>query len=139
MEKIYNLDKKQLCEIALKTSAKMISKQYKLTELEIYQIYKEQKIQSMLMLSNDLILKIYFDNKKDIAETCLESGINYQKLASVLSSHDNKKEKNINQYVGSCPFKKAEEICKDLGYKDAIDYIKKEGSLKFKKEITPQL
>ena len=129
MSRLNRTDKSELIKLASILSASQIAFKNNIRAEVVYYIYKKHNIQNLLKYSPRFIKAFHGVGRHTNKEICTELGITYEYLLKVATS----------EKVPSCRFEKANEICKNIGYKGSIDYIDKNGVFEFKKNIKPQI
>jgi hypothetical protein len=129
MSRLSKIDKSELIKLASISSASQIAFKNNIRAEVVYYIYKKHKIQHLLKYSPRFIKAFHRTGTYTNKEICNELGITYERLLRVATS----------EKVSTCRFKKANEICKKIGYKGSIDYIEKNGVFEFRKNIKPQI
>jgi len=129
MSRLSKIDKIQLIRLASVSSASAIAFKNNLNANDVYEIYKKHKIQHLLKYSPRFIKAFHGKGGFSNEQICTELGITYEYLLKVATSEKDPR----------CRFEKANEICKNIGYKGSIDYIDKNGAFEFKKNIKPQI
>jgi len=123
------IDKIQLIRLASVSSASAIAFKNNLNANDVYEIYKKHNIQHLLKYSPRFIKAFHGKGGFSNEQICTELGITYEYLLKVATSEKDH----------TCRFEKANEICKNIGYKGSIDYIDKNGVFEFIKHIKPQI
>lgn len=123
------MSKEQLVDLAKKYTATQIKNKYFVNIEVLRAIYAEHNIHHYLRFSNEFVKKIYLYFNQNKFKTCNYLGMSVPDLYAV---------PNIRTSL-NCRFKKANRVCQDLGYKSSIDYIQKEGAVKFRNEIKNKL
>jgi adenosine deaminase len=129
MSRLSKIDKSELIKLASISSASQIAFKNNIRAEVVYEIYKKHKIQHLLKYSPRFIKAFHRTGTHTNKEICNELGITYKRLLRVATS----------KKVSTCRFKKANKICKKIGYKGSIDYIEKKGVFEFRKNIKPQI
>jgi hypothetical protein len=129
MNKLNRTDKSELIKLASISSASQIAFKNNIRAEVVYYIYKKHNIQNLLKYSPRFIKAFHGKGGFSNEQICVELGITYERLLRVATS----------EKVSTCRFKKANEICKKIGYKGSIDYIEKNGVFEFRKNIKPQI
>ena len=129
MSRLSKIDKSELIKLASISSASQIAFKNNIRAEVVYEIYKKHNIQNLLKYSPRFIKAFHGKGGFSNEQICVELGITYERLYSVAAS----------EKVPQCRFKKANEICKKIGYKGSVDYIDKNGVFEFKKNIKPQI
>jgi DNA-binding Xre family transcriptional regulator len=129
MNKLNRTDKSELIKLASISSASQIAFKNNIRAEVVYYIYKKHNIQNLLKYSPRFIKAFHRKGGLSNNQICVELGITYKYLLKVATS----------EKVSTCRFKKANEICKKIGYKGSIDYIEKNGVFEFRKNIKPQI
>ena len=129
MSRLNRTDKSELIKLASILSASQIAFKNNIRAEVVYYIYKKHNIQNLLKYSPRFIKAFHGVGRHTNKEICNELGITYERLLRVATS----------EKVSTCRFKKANKICKKIGYKGSIDYIEKNGVFEFRKNIKPQI
>lgn len=129
MNKLNRTDKSELIKLASISSASEIAFKNNIRAEVVYYIYKKHNIQNLLKYSPRFIKAFHGSGRHTNKEVCNELGITHKHLLRVATS----------EKVKNCRFKKANEICKKIGYKGSIDYMEKNGVFEFRKNIKPQI
>ena len=129
MSRLSKIDKTELIRLSEINSASALAFKNNIKTDDVYYIYKKHKIQHLLKYSPRFIKAFHRTGTHTNKEICNELGITYERLLRVATS----------EKPPQCRFKKANEICKKIGYKGSIDYIDKNGVFEFKKNIKPQI
>jgi S-adenosylmethionine hydrolase len=129
MSRLSKIDKSELIKLASISSASQIAFKNNIRSEKVYEIYKKHNIQHLLKYSPRFIKAFHGKGWFSNEQICVELGITYERLYDVAAS----------EKPPSCRFKKANEICKKIGYKGSVDYIDKNGVFEFKKNIKPQI
>ena len=129
MSRLSKIDKTELVELARISSASAIAFKNNIRSEKVYEIYKKHNIQHLLKYSPRFIKAFHGKGGFSNEQICVELGITYERLYDVAAS----------EKPPQCRFKKANEICKKIGYKGSVDYIDKNGVFEFKKNIKPQI
>jgi len=129
MSRLSKIDKSELIKLASISSASQIAFKNNIRAEVVYEIYKKHNIQNLLKYSPRFIKAFHGKGGFSNEQICVELGITYERLYSVAAP----------EKVPTCRFKKANEICKKIGYKGSVDYIDKNGVFEFKKNIKPQI
>lgn len=129
MKKLQEMSIDQLKSLAKKYTATQIRNKHFVSIEFLRDLYAEYGIHYFLRFSNLFILKCYRKFNQDDFKTSQYLGMSIPELHNVPTL----------KTTSSCRFEKAKTICQNLGYKDALDYINKNGSKVFIKEIKPQI
>ena len=129
MSRLSKIDKLELIRLSKVKSASALAFKNNIRAEVVYYIYKKHNIQNLLKYSPRFIKAFHGVGRHTNKEICTELGITYEYLLKVAAP----------EKVPSCRFKKANEICKKIGYKGSIDYIEKNGVFEFRKNIKPQI
>lgn len=123
------MSRAELIELAKKNSAVQIKNKYFVSLDQLRDVYAKYNIHAMLRYSTLFIQNTYRRFDHDDFATSQYLGMSIVELHEIPTI----KEKS------SCRFKRAREICQDLGYKDALHFLRVEGVRKFQNQITPKL
>jgi len=129
MSRLSKIDKPELIRLSKIKSASALAFKNNIKTDDVYYIYKKHNIQNLLKYSPRFIKAFHGIGRYTNKEVCNELGITYERLLRVATS----------EKVQHCRFKKANEICKKIGYKGSIDYMEKNGVFEFRRNIKPQL